>query len=238
MCTLTYVPTHSGFIVTSNRDESLKRGSAIPPTVHRANAQDVLMPQDPDKGGTWIAMTEAGRVAVLLNGAHERHKWEPPYRSSRGIVLLDSLRFNDLEAFSDQYDFEGIEPFTIITLQPGSISDFRWDYKQSHITHVDSTTPHVWSSAQLYLPELHLELVNRWDNFIASPQNLTPEALLQFNQSETYESRMQRAGIERFKGLSTVSVSSIEVGADEARFNYFNTQTSETSRTKLSLRKG
>jgi uncharacterized protein with NRDE domain len=53
------------------------------------NGQKLFFPKDTDAGGTWIVMKENGDAAVLLNGAFINHTAEPPYRLSRGIILLD-----------------------------------------------------------------------------------------------------------------------------------------------------
>ena len=53
--------------VACNRDELLTRQPALPPTLWAAGSRRVLMPIDPDSGGTWIAASDAGLVFVLLN---------------------------------------------------------------------------------------------------------------------------------------------------------------------------
>jgi hypothetical protein len=53
--------------VVCNRDELLTRQPALPPTLWAAGPRRVLMPIDPDSGGTWIAASDAGLVFVLLN---------------------------------------------------------------------------------------------------------------------------------------------------------------------------
>ena len=53
--------------VACNRDELLTRSHALPPTLWAAGSRRVLMPIDPESGGTWIAATDAGLVFVLLN---------------------------------------------------------------------------------------------------------------------------------------------------------------------------
>jgi hypothetical protein len=50
--------------VVCNRDELRSRRRALPPS---DAARSVLMPIDPDGGGTWIAANDAGLVFTLLN---------------------------------------------------------------------------------------------------------------------------------------------------------------------------
>jgi len=220
VCTLTYVPTQSGFIITSNRDESIKRGKAIPPQVHAHGAVNILMPQDPDKSGTWIGVSEKGRVVVLLNGALKPHEHRPPYRMSRGLVLLDSFGFDSFERFVNEHDFKGIEPFTIIAIHRGQrVTDFRWDGSTIHRRQVQSAEPHVWTSAQMYSPSVHEATVKRFTHFLAN-HSQAPDSLIEFNRQETYERKIQIAGEPMFDFLRTVSISSIEVHPTEARFVY------------------
>jgi hypothetical protein len=77
MCTVTALPRSllaSGLSpdrlllrVVCNRDEHVRRAPALPPTLWAAGTRHVLMPIDPDSGGTWIAANDAGLVFVLLN---------------------------------------------------------------------------------------------------------------------------------------------------------------------------
>ncbi|MBK6665833.1 MAG: NRDE family protein [Saprospiraceae bacterium] len=71
MCTVSYMPTKSGFILTSSRDESKVR-KALPPATYHLHGQDLVFPKDILAGGTWIAASERGQVACLLNGAFDK----------------------------------------------------------------------------------------------------------------------------------------------------------------------
>src|SRR5579871_6575106 len=127
MCTVTYLPTPTGYILTSNRDEALVRKPAeIPDSVAIGNCQ-VLFPRDGEAGGTWIATADNGRTVCLLNGAFTRHKHNPPYRKSRGLVVLDFFTLPNAKAFADSYDLTGIEPFTILVIEKSMLYELRWD---------------------------------------------------------------------------------------------------------------
>jgi len=53
--------------VACNRDERLTRYAAVPPSIRTLAGRRIVMPVDPDSGGTWIAASEAGLVFALLN---------------------------------------------------------------------------------------------------------------------------------------------------------------------------
>ena len=114
MCTVTFLPKgENGYILTSNRDETPKR-AASPPQAYDVHGIAVTFPKDPLAGGTWIACDKQRFTLCLLNGAFEKHSHRPPYALSRGLMLLDFFKYNDAESFQIGYDFEGIEPFTLI----------------------------------------------------------------------------------------------------------------------------
>lgn len=152
MCTVSYVPAEDGFVLTSNRDETPTR-SAEPPRPHPVGDQVLLFPREPLKGGTWIAASRS-RVVCLLNGAFIKHSHRPPYRISRGIMLLDSFGYSDDYAFAGRYDFGGIEPFTLVWVADQWLSEIRWDGKALHHTPLSAFEPHIWASATLYPPEI------------------------------------------------------------------------------------
>lgn len=50
-----------------NRDERITRPIAFAPMLHSIDGQRVMMPSDPESGGTWIAVNECGMTFALLN---------------------------------------------------------------------------------------------------------------------------------------------------------------------------
>lgn len=159
MCTLTFLPlSERGFLLTSNRDESPLRMRAHKPEIKSVGERSVIYPMDGKAGGTWIVVANDRRTACLLNGAFARHEMGGTYRLSRGIVVLDSFKYPDFNAFVEDYDFEGIEPFTYVDisdLENGlAIREMRWDGLTVKTADFDAQIPQIWSSAQLYLPEV------------------------------------------------------------------------------------
>jgi len=165
MCTVSFLPLGGNdFILTSNRDEKDSREIAKPPFIYNHNHLNVAYPQDPKAKGTWIAAAENGYILCLLNGGFVYHKSKPPYRKSRGIVLLDFFNYNNVNQFVVNYDFKGIEPFTLIIIESRSalkIYELRWDGKQIHISYKDQKQTQLWSSVTLYSPEI-IEEREQW----------------------------------------------------------------------------
>src|SRR5688572_20600569 len=121
MCTVTYIPVNDSFFFTSNRDEKDWRTPALPPSVNEHHSGKILYPKDSNAGGTWIAGHENGNLVVFLNGAFVAHTPQPPYRKSRGLVLLDlidhSTPFNSFLAIN----LNNIEPFTAVVRDNGRL---------------------------------------------------------------------------------------------------------------------
>ncbi len=127
MCTVSFIPLRDKFIITSNRDEKTNRKNAIRPGMSFYNGQKLFFPKDGDAGGTWIVMKENGDAAVLLNGAFICHTAEPPYRISRGIILLDIISTERPSVTFTKINLQDIEPFTLVLLESNSLYEFRWD---------------------------------------------------------------------------------------------------------------
>jgi uncharacterized protein with NRDE domain len=90
MCTVSFIATKTGVIITSNRDEHILR-VALPPQKYLYNQKSIIYPKDVTAGGTWYATDGISKVIVLLNGAAEKHTHNPPYRRSRGLIVLDLI---------------------------------------------------------------------------------------------------------------------------------------------------
>lgn len=183
MCVLTYIPTaNKGFILTSNRDEAIAREAATPPRKYTINGHHVFFPKDPRGGGTWIA--SSGQITLcLLNGGITKHVPQPPYRQSRGKVILDFFKFSTVKCFINDYNFTGIEPFTLIIIENLNeliIHELKWDGKELFNKKIDTSKPRIWSSVTLYSPKI-IEMREQWfADFLKQP--LSTEKVLDFHQ--------------------------------------------------------
>ena len=175
MCTVTFLPTSTGFILTHNRDEAPSRS---PHHIERKKTEsDVLLfPRDTKAGGAWIATAKSGKTACLLNGAFVKHRHNPPYRRSRGLMLLDFFEWERSDAFFQQYELDGIEPFTLLLMENGSVTELRWDGTQRHLKNLSGHEPHFWCSATLYPPDMQArreQVFRQWLEHIVHRQPST-----------------------------------------------------------------
>lgn len=119
MCTVTVVPLADGLRLMCNRDERHERAAALPPAMDRYGDRTGLAPIDPDGGGSWIGVNDAGLALVLLN----RQKTCPTSRrrtSSRGLIVTRLLRLATLDAIEQDalsIAAANYEPFRFVALR-------------------------------------------------------------------------------------------------------------------------
>ena len=214
MCTLTYFPLNSKeYILTSNRDESAARGAALLPQKFYSEEKIIIAPKDPLGGGSWIAVSDNGTSACLLNGAFGRHIPNPPYRQSRGLVLMESFNFDHVENFNLYYDLDGIEPFTLVIINSipwMRIFEIKWDGQSSYSKLVDPEMPAIWSSPMMYPSEIINESEEKFLTFLQNnSSHINEEKLFEFNLSQRYELKMRAHKSEKIPILGTLSITSV-----------------------------
>lgn len=152
MCILSIFSKPNGdFILTQNRDESIYRPTSPNVETREFHGQKVTSPIDLNSGGTWIYYTEK-YVVCVLNGGYENHSHLPPYRMSRGLVILELLKFSSVEEFIAQIDLNEIEPFTMvmINLKSNQKHILVWNGKDKFIENLSNENLIVCSSSTLY----------------------------------------------------------------------------------------
>jgi len=185
MCTVSFIPTsENNFILTSNRDESPLRNTLIP-AVYIENGVKLLFPKDEIAGGTWIGASERKRLICLLNGGFKSHVRKENYRLSRGVIVTDLLKAENVYETIKNFDFLDIEPFTIILVVWESsleLHELVWDGKQSHFTK-KPLKPIIWSSSLLYSEEIKRKRQVWFTEFLDKQDLYTTEKLLNFHKT-------------------------------------------------------
>lgn len=238
MCTVTYFPLKSGFVLTHNRDEAPSR--SIPSVVRgKSNRGDTLLfPLDSLAGGTWICSAGSGRTACLMNGAFVRHERRPPYRRSRGLLLLDFFDWATPDDFFQQYDFEGIEPFTLLFFEAKRLLEFRWDGHEKHLKSCSPQEAHFWCSATLYPPDMQMRRELVFQKWLDRHQNTRiPQSLIDLHLNGSvgdpeYDFVMSRGG-----SVQTVSVTQVVVDEKNARMRQIELLGGKRSERRISYPK-
>jgi Transport and Golgi organisation 2 len=222
MCTVSYIPSAGGVIITSNRDEKLVRTPALAPAAFLHTTGFITYPKDAQAGGTWFAVHENGNAAVLLNGAFEKHTSRPPYKISRGLVLLDILdNERPLNRFLQMpMDAAMVEPFTLVLWQQQLLYECRWDGAAKHYVQKDNSRPHIWSSVTLYDAAIRQKRENwfrQWLQQCPQPQQAQAMAFHHFGGDGNSENDLV---MNRDNLLSTVSITSVELGQEKTGMLY------------------
>lgn len=229
MCTLTFIPlSKNNFILTDNRDENRERKPAIAPKIYNVNHINVVYPKDLEKGGTWIAASQNNFTLCLFNGAKTPHISKKYYRKSRGLVLLDFFNFNNINQFVLNYDFRGIEPFTLIVLQHINqlkLYEISWNGKRIHLIERESNKFYIWSSVLLYNNETINNRKDIFNKFINEKNDDSLEHdILKFHGLNNYELSNNNMKIST-ENIATVSISQVVKNDFEIKMKYFDLRT-------------
>lgn len=184
MCTVTIFPVgKSDFVLTSNRDESPHRVS-LPPDIYDVDGTRMIYPKDELAGGSWIGVSEKQRVLCVLNGGFTKHSRKDKYRLSRGVVMKDLLKCDNIEKSISNYKLHDVEPFTLVVVDWTTglrFFELVWDGTSKHFKELPLATK-IWSSSSLYNEKMKHERRQWFDEFL-SANKLNKETVLNFHQN-------------------------------------------------------
>ncbi len=114
-----------------NRDERRTRARGLPPAVVLVRGVPVLMPTDPDAGGTWISVNGSGMSLALLNRYEESPRDEGGTFTSRGLLIREMAWVHDPDSVEEGLRSRRLaefRPFTLAGLARGGKPNlFDWD---------------------------------------------------------------------------------------------------------------
>jgi hypothetical protein len=129
MCTLSFVPKSTGYLLGMNRDEQIARGHGFPPRSRLMGSTRVVFPSEAN-GGTWIGSNQYGISLALLN-------WNiadlpQTARRSRGLIipeLLSSTSAREIGNAFTRYKARECTPFRLVAVIPCecTLLQFSWD---------------------------------------------------------------------------------------------------------------
>jgi hypothetical protein len=231
MCVLTYIPTaNRGFILTSNRDESVLRTPAKPPQKYAIHGHSIFFPQDPQSNGTWIA-SDGVFTICLLNGGLEKHIPAPPYRHSRGQIILDFYKYYNVNQFIQEYSLEGIEPFTLVIIHNDSsltINELKWTGSELVTREYEPNEAHIWSSVTLYSPDIIQKRTQWFTDFLANNQPISTESMITFHHTGGEGDVANDIKMNRNDSLKTISITQFEVSDENFLIRYEDLFTNKT----------
>lgn len=222
MCTVTYIPSKHGCFLTSSRDENIIRPQAVTPDAYEHNGISLVYPKDAKANGTWIAVTETGNAAVLLNGAFAKHISHPPYRKSRGLIFLDIISHAQPEFCFLGINLSSIEPFTLVLFIGGFLFEARWDGEQKHFVQLDEKGTHIWSSATLYSPGIINKRKQWFENWVLENPRPTATSIFNFHHFAGDADNANNILMNRDNQMLTVSITGIDIRVDTATMQHFD----------------
>jgi len=210
MCTVSYLPLKGGgYILTSNRDEAPRRNAIEIRRIVSGN-QSLLFPLDPHAGGSWFCVSDHGKAACLLNGAHIPFASDPRYSHSRGKVLLDILQYTSIANFQANYDLSSTAPFTLILAVEGRLHELIWDGSLFTERHVDPTQPAFWSSVTLYPEDVRIWRKALFEQWLSANPDFDQIEIMQFHRYGSSDDNWNGFVMNRGERVKTLSISSVQ----------------------------
>ena len=222
MCTVSFVNSQEGVIITSNRDEKVIRPSAIAPKNYCRNGKNIIYPKDPKAGGTWFVIDENRTVLVLLNGGKTKHIPELFYRRSRGLIALDIISSTSPKDFWDQINLEDIEPFTLVLYQQEKLYELIWDGLIKIKTILDANKNHIWSSVTLYPKEIRQKRSNWFMDFLMNKKEISSSEMLNFHRNTEHGDSENGLVINREYVLKTLSITQAVIDKNKCVLRYYD----------------
>jgi hypothetical protein len=233
MCTVTFIPVRDKVFLTSNRDEKHWRADALYPGTYEFSSGNILFPKDGDAGGTWVALHNNGNAIVFLNGGMLKHTPKPPYRKSRGLILLDlidsSTPYNSFIAIN----LNNIEPFTAIIWDDGHLFECRWDGKQKHTEQIDETQPHIWASVTLYDEKMIRRRKEWFEAWLKKHAEPGQEEIVNFHLFSGDGDGHTNLRMNRDGKVFTVSITSISIGPYSGVLQYHDLKNNKLSSQEI-----
>tara|TARA_R110001583_G_scaffold50403_1_gene157301 strand:+ start:4375 stop:5082 length:708 start_codon:yes stop_codon:yes gene_type:complete len=225
MCTLSFIPiSDTDFIFTTNRDEDPNR-VALSPKKYLHDGFELFYPKDSKANGSWIISNCTDTSLCLLNGAFEKHQRQPNYRQSRGLILLDFFRYSSLEDFIGNYQFEGIEAFTLVIVENKDgvqLTELVWDEQKLHVKELPSSKAHVWSSTTLYTNSMKSEREQWFWDWLRNEKRVNQGSILKFHKTGGEGNLEYGLFMNRRNRVRTVSITQISGSRNGHKMKYFN----------------
>ncbi|MFW6363983.1 MAG: NRDE family protein [Spirochaeta sp.] len=237
MCTLTWQIRNDRYDLFFNRDELVTRAEALPPAVHNHRVRRIY-PTDPEGGGTWIAVNEAGLSACIFNWysmetIHHLQPQTPDAETfvSRGTIVSAVSRRTSIaraEHFVRDLPLLHYRPFMLLLTEPGSRPRLlRWSGEQ--LSALQSISPPITTSG--IDPERILKRrtqayqdlgLSKDGNAAASEDQYNQQLLklMTYHRSRFPDSPGDSVAMKR-KEAETVSLTHVAVGNEEICMHYY-----------------
>lgn len=225
MCTVSIVNRGDSILVTMNRDERRER-SEEGMFSYRKQGVDLLFPRDGLAGGSWIACSERGELACLLNRYDDVEQRERP---SRGALVLDVIsRDADIPLCDWLLSGSGLgacryAPFTLLLISHRQSLRLDWDGKISTLTEVPcgnslaSSSSERWHEVLNYREHCFQRWLTRGQPGMEAAGIFMPNVHI-----EPGEGGPENAILMAREATHSKSITQIELGIDHSEMRYWN----------------
>lgn len=212
MCTVTYLPFgEKSFVLTSSRDVPYVREAALAPKEYVEDGVSLTYPKDGQAGGTWIGVSSKSRLLCLLNGGFKNHVPKNKYGLSRGLVVKNLLKEENIFQALKNVDLSEIEPFTLVVVDWSSdieLAEFVWTGEEGHLTNLPQKA-RIWSSTTLYDEDV-IKLRKKWFNqWLEESSSYSQQSIIHFHKTAGEGNEKTNILMKRKRG-GTVSVASFQ----------------------------
>ena len=212
MCIVSFYRKKDKFVLTHNRDEEINRVSSNQIIESERFGKNFFSPIDERANGTWIFYSEQ-YIACILNGGIEKPiHFKEKYRESRGIILLDLLKYNAVSEFVESENLADVAPFTIFVFERTTKNAYLlyWNEQDLLVKDVSNQEIVTWCSSTLYSSDRR-ETINQLFNQNTALNN---DEIIQLHD----QLKMNRGDLYDF--LATTSISQIIAKDSEIDMKY------------------
>lgn len=207
----------------------------MPPLLYDYGITKIIFPKDGEANGTWIVLKNNGDALCLLNGAFQKYDANKNYTTSRGKMLVTlSLNDDTVAAFEDT-NLLAVAPFTLVIVYNSNLFECRWDGEKKYHKKLDSSVPHIWSSATLYSLEQRKMRLGWFNTWVQKIQNISPEVITAFHTNAGNEYNEASLVIKDNTVYSTVSITNVVVSENEYSMFYKDLKNHD-SFTKITIK--
>jgi hypothetical protein len=82
----------------------------------------------------------------------------------------------------EDYDFDGIAPFTLLVYESDRFTELVWDGSQKHLRPLSIDQPQIWSSATLYPPHVRAWRKSLFEKWLDETSVYDRESIIAFHQ--------------------------------------------------------
>jgi len=128
---VSWAPVPGGYALAMNRDERRTRARGIPPTPQLVRRVLVLMPTDPEGGGSWVSVNQLRMSLALLNRYEESPQDPGGSFTSRGLLVRElawATGPDEVARELESMPLGAYRPFTLACQALGGVPHlFDWD---------------------------------------------------------------------------------------------------------------